>query len=69
MGKLLSAIVFGIVGAIVLAIVTLLGGFGLAMLVDKSGSQGLGALVPMVFTPLAFLAGLGGGARYGWKRA
>ena len=69
MGKVLRAIVFGIVGAIALAAATFAGGFGLAWLLGPSAQQLLGMLVPMMLVPLAFVVGLGGGAWYGWKRA
>lgn len=68
MGKALRAILFGVIGAIVLAVATLLAGFGLASVFDRSGQHGLGMLVPLVFMPLAFLIGLVCGGWYGWKR-
>lgn len=47
---------------------TLLAGFGLAYVFDRSNQHGFGMLVPLVFTPLAFLVGLIWGAWMGWKR-
>jgi hypothetical protein len=67
MGRVLRAALFGIVGGIVLAVATFAAGFALASVVDPTGSGGMGALVPMVFMPLAFLVGLVGGAWRGWR--
>lgn len=68
MGRVLRAILFGAGGGILLALATLVSGFALASILDPTGVNGSGALVPLVFTPLAFLVGLGGGAWHGWRR-
>ncbi len=69
MGKALRAILFGVGSAVVLAAATFLGGFGLAWLLGPQAGQFLGMMVPMVFTPLAFLIGLVVGGWRGWKTA
>jgi hypothetical protein len=66
MSRILRAALFGVVGAIVLGVVTFMGGFGLAKILGPEAAQGLGMMVPMVFTPLAMLVGLVGGAWRGW---
>lgn len=68
MARVLRAILFGAGGGILLAVATLVAGFGLASIFDPTGANGSGALVPLVFMPLAFLVGLGGGAWHGWRR-
>jgi membrane protein DedA with SNARE-associated domain len=69
MGRLVRAIIFAIVAAALAGVVVFFGGFALAKVLKVSDASGWGALVPMVFTPLAMLAGAALGAWKGYSQS
>jgi hypothetical protein len=57
MPKIIRALLFAVVGAIVCGAAVFGGGFLLAAVLGKDAQQALGMIVPMVLTPLAIVIG------------
>jgi hypothetical protein len=69
MPRLVRAIVYAVAGGIFCGAVVLFGFFGIAKVFNVSDSSGWGALVPMVYMPLAILIGGAYFGRRGWRAA
>ncbi len=67
MWQFLRIVVFGILGGIIFGVLSLVGGYGTAMLLGEKG-QALAFIVPMMIAPLAMLLGLVAGGLYAWLR-